>query len=77
MALETASEVSWFAKLHAQAVDSEAFQDFLANIGATALNLSGDEAAAYLQRWQSITAWAMYEAGSLEESPELLGIAKP
>lgn len=62
---------------YAQAVGSDAFQDFLANIGATVLNLSGDEAEAYLKRWQSITAWAMYEANSLEDSPEILGIAKP
>lgn len=62
---------------YAQAVESEGFQNFLVNIGATSLNLSGEEAEAYLQRWQSITAWAMYEAGSLEESPRMFGISHP
>ncbi|GHE22212.1 tripartite tricarboxylate transporter substrate binding protein [Halomonas urumqiensis] len=62
---------------YAEAVESGEFQAFLDNVGATPLNLSGEEAREYLQRWQSITAWAMYEAGSLDQSPEVLGIRRP
>lgn len=62
---------------YAEAVETEGFQAFLDNVGAMPLNLSGEEAQEYLGRWQSITAWAMYEAGSLERSPEELAIRRP
>ncbi|WP_431025105.1 tripartite tricarboxylate transporter substrate binding protein [Halomonas sp. H5] len=62
---------------YAEAVESEEFQAFLDNVGATSLNLSGEAAREYLQRWQSVTAWAMYESGSLERSPEEFSIARP
>ncbi|MFG6137836.1 Bug family tripartite tricarboxylate transporter substrate binding protein [Halomonas sp. B23F22_10] len=62
---------------YAQAVDSEDFQTFLANFGGQPLNLRGDEAKAYLDNWQSVTAWSMYDAGAVETSPEALGIPRP
>ncbi|GGX99516.1 C4-dicarboxylate ABC transporter substrate-binding protein [Litchfieldella qijiaojingensis] len=60
-----------------QAVNNEEFQDFLRNFGAEPLNLNGDEAQQYLDNWQSVTAWSMYEAGAVETSPEKLGIPRP
>lgn len=60
-----------------QAVANDDFQTFLANFGAEPLNLTGDEAEQYLSNWQSVTAWSMFEAGSVETSPEELGIARP
>lgn len=62
---------------YAEAVETEGFQRFLENVGATPLSLSGEAAQEYLQRWQSITAWAMYEAGSLDQSPEEFAIRRP
>lgn len=62
-----------------QAVANEEFQEFLRNFGAEPLNLNGEDAEQYLDNWQSVTAWAMYEAdaGTLEASPEELGIPRP
>ncbi|WP_280547725.1 MULTISPECIES: hypothetical protein [unclassified Halomonas] len=62
-----------------QAVANEQFQEFLSNFGAEPLNLNGEEAEQYLDNWQSVTAWAMYEADAetLETTPEALGIPRP
>lgn len=59
------------------AVDNEQFQTFLDNFGAEPLNLSGEEAQQYLDNWQSVTGWSMFEAGSVEVSPEELSIPRP
>lgn len=60
-----------------KAVDDADFQDFLKKNGATSLNLQGEEAQQFLDRWQSVTAWAMQDAGSAKVAPDTLGIAKP
>ncbi|WP_163575170.1 Bug family tripartite tricarboxylate transporter substrate binding protein [Halomonas faecis] len=62
-----------------EAVANEEFQEFLQNFGAEALNLTGEEAEQYLDNWQSVTAWSMYEADAdiLEATPEELGIPRP
>ncbi|WP_302140494.1 tripartite tricarboxylate transporter substrate binding protein [Halomonas alkalicola] len=60
-----------------QAVASEGFQEFLENFGGVTLNLSGEEAQQYLDNWQSVTAWSMYEAEAVDTSPEELGIPRP
>jgi tripartite-type tricarboxylate transporter receptor subunit TctC len=62
-----------------QAVASDGFQEFLVNFGGQPLNLRGEEAQAYLDNWQSVTAWAMYDAEAeiVEVSPEELGIPRP
>ncbi|WP_111414975.1 tripartite tricarboxylate transporter substrate binding protein [Billgrantia lactosivorans] len=62
-----------------EAVASDEFQEFLESYGAESLNLNGDEAQEYLDSWQSVTAWSMYEADaeSLETTPEELGIPRP
>lgn len=60
-----------------QAVASEGFQEFLANFGGESLNLNGEEAEQYLDNWQSVTAWSMFEADAVETSPEELGIPRP
>ncbi len=60
-----------------QAVASEGFQEFLENFGGVTLNLSGEEAQQYLDNWQSVTAWSMYEAEVVDTSPEELGIPRP
>lgn len=61
----------------AKVVGGEAGQQTLKRLGATPLNLQGAEAKAYLDRWQSVTAWSIYNAGAATTSPESLGIAKP
>jgi tripartite-type tricarboxylate transporter receptor subunit TctC len=60
-----------------QAVASPEFQQFLVNYGAGSLNLSGQEAEAFLKRWQSVTAWSIYRAGGAKTAPTELGIPQP
>ncbi|WP_240618405.1 Bug family tripartite tricarboxylate transporter substrate binding protein [Halomonas heilongjiangensis] len=62
---------------YAEAIAQDEFQAFLTRNGATSLNLQGEEAAEFLSRWQSVTAWAMEDAGSAKVSPESLGIPRP
>ncbi|WP_416138915.1 tripartite tricarboxylate transporter substrate binding protein [Halomonas sp. HK25] len=62
---------------YAEAIAHEDFQAFLDRNGATSLNLQGEEAQDFLSRWQSVTSWAMEDAGSAKVSPETLGIPRP
>jgi len=53
------------------------FQNFIADFGAVMMNISGDEADAFLKKWQSVSTWLLYDAGAAKVSPETLGIPKP
>lgn len=55
----------------------EKFQKFIADFGAVMMNISGDEADAFLKKWQSVSTWLLHDAGSTKVSPEELGIPKP
>lgn len=69
--------VATLSEAFQQGVANEKFQAFLSQNGAKALNLQGEEAKQYLDRWQSITAWALESAGTAKVSPQKLGIPKP
>jgi tripartite-type tricarboxylate transporter receptor subunit TctC len=56
---------------------SEAFTTLMGNAGNIMMNISGDQADAFLRRWQSVTAWTMQEAGAARRSPEEFGIPRP
>jgi tripartite-type tricarboxylate transporter receptor subunit TctC len=58
-------------------VEAPKFQEFLANFGTVSMNISGDEAYAFLNHWQSVTAWLLQDAGAANVSPATLGIPKP
>lgn len=53
------------------------FLEFLKDFGAVPMNISGEEADAFLQKWQSVTNWMYQYAGAAKVSPETLGIPKP
>jgi len=53
------------------------FQEFLKDFGAVPMNISGEEADAFLQKWQSVTNWMYEYAGATKVYPETLGIPKP
>ena len=57
--------------------DSEQFQKVLTDRGYAPMNISGEEADAFLRRWQSTTAWVVYDAGIANNSPDQFGIARP
>ena len=53
------------------------FQSFLKDFGTVSMNISGEEADAFLKKWQSVTNWMYEYAGATKVSPGKLGIPKP
>ncbi|OLP42531.1 Bug family tripartite tricarboxylate transporter substrate binding protein [Rhizobium oryziradicis] len=53
------------------------FQKLLKDRGYVSMNISGDEATSFLKKWQSTTAWVVYDNGMGKKSPEEFGIPKP
>jgi len=60
-----------------QAAAEPKFQNFVSDFGAVMMNIHGDEADAFLKKWQSVSTWLLYDAGSTKVSPAELGIPKP
>jgi len=60
-----------------EAVATAQFREMTANAGNILMNIAGEEADAFLRRWQSVTAWTMQEAGAAKRSPEEFGIPRP
>ncbi len=61
-----------------KAANEDTFVEFCANLGLEKLALTGEEANAFLKKWQSTTAWALYEAGATgDRSPADFGIERP
>lgn len=68
------------AKLEAAfhtAAKSENFKTLMANKGNVIMDISGEEAIAFLKKWQQVTAWVLQDTGAAKVSPEKLGIARP
>ena len=62
---------------YAEAAEGEDFQQLLDNRGFASMNISGQEAQDFLDRWQSTTTWLIHEAGLTKASPEEFGIPRP
>lgn len=60
-----------------EAAEQPGFLELMTNRAFTLMNISGAEAQAFLDEWQSTTAWLMQDAGLTKASPEEFGIAKP
>ena len=60
-----------------KAAESEAFVTVMENRGNVIMNISGDEAADFLKKWQQVTAWVLQDTGAAKVNPETLGIARP
>jgi len=68
------------AKLTAAYAAGAAHPDFQALMdqrGFKLMNISGDEAVAFLKKWQSVTSWIVWDAGAAKKSPEQFGIPRP
>ncbi len=68
------------AKLQAAYAEGAKNPDFIQlmdNRGFTMMAISGDEADAFLTKWQQGTAWLLQDAGLAKNSPEEFGIARP
>lgn len=57
--------------------EAESFTTLMANRGNVVMNISGDEADAFLKQWQAVTTWVLHDSGATKRSPEELGIARP
>lgn len=53
------------------------FVQLMEDRGFTLMGISGDEAEAFLTKWQQGTAWLLHDAGFTKASPEDFGIARP
>lgn len=53
------------------------FVQLMKDRGFTLMAISGDEADAFLTKWQQGTAWLLQDAGLTKASPEDFGIARP
>lgn len=58
------------------AADSPEFRNVLKQRGLSALNLTGDKATEYLDRFRSVASWLVYENGIAKKSPEEFDIPK-
>ncbi|SMX48586.1 tripartite tricarboxylate transporter substrate binding protein [Maliponia aquimaris] len=68
------------AKLAAAYAEGAQHPDFVAlmdNRGFQLMGISGDEAQAFLSKWQQGTTWLLQDAGLTKASPEDFGIARP
>jgi tripartite-type tricarboxylate transporter receptor subunit TctC len=62
---------------YAAAAQSPDFVTLMENRGNVVMNISGDEADAFLTKWQQVTAWVLQDTGAAVVSPETLGIPRP
>lgn len=61
----------------ATASQSEQYIALMENKGNVLMDLSGDEASAFLSKWQQVTSWVLQDTGAAKISPEKLGIKRP
>ncbi len=58
-------------------VEHPDFKSLMEKRGFSIMNISGDEASAFLAKWQSVTSWIVFDAGIAKKSPEEFGIPRP
>tara|TARA_B100000678_G_scaffold291212_1_gene306870 strand:+ start:1473 stop:2423 length:951 start_codon:yes stop_codon:yes gene_type:complete len=60
------------------AIGNPQFVDLYNNkLGGVTLNLRGEEAREYIDDWQALTSWLLYDVGAAKVSPDEVGIARP
>ena len=69
--------VSKLTEAFAVAATNPDFASLMEPRGFTLTSLSGDEAEAFLSKWQQGTTWLLQDAGMTKSSPEAFGIARP
>ncbi len=62
---------------YAKGLSDPKAQEFIKNFGSIYMGISGAEAEAFLNKWQSTTTWLLQDAGTTKFSPEKFGIPKP
>jgi tripartite-type tricarboxylate transporter receptor subunit TctC len=69
--------VAKLSEAYAAGAQNQDFLDLMEGRGFTLMNISGEEAEAFLTKWQQGTAWLLQDAGLTKSSPEEFGIARP
>jgi len=69
--------VSKLTAAYATGAQHPDFVELMNNRGFTMMGISGDEAQAFLSKWQQGTTWLLQDAGLTKASPEKFGIARP
>ena len=62
---------------YSTAAQNPDFVQLMDDRGFTLMGIGGDEADAFLTKWQQGTAWLLQDAGLTKASPEEFGIARP
>lgn len=60
-----------------KAANDDRFKEFAKNSGGILINLTGDEAKAYLKKFESTANWLIQDAGGAKKSPADFGIPRP
>ncbi|SEG41434.1 Tripartite-type tricarboxylate transporter, receptor component TctC [Thalassococcus halodurans] len=69
--------VAKLSAAYAEGAKNPEFIELMEGRGFTLMGISGDEAEAFLSKWQQGTAWLLQDAGLTKASPEEFGIARP
>ena len=57
--------------------EDETYRTLMENRGNVVMDLSGNEAREFLERWQRVTSWVMQDTGAAKVDPASLGIERP
>ncbi len=68
--------VAKLQKAFVEAAADPRFKEFCANFGVVPMGIGGKEATDFLERWQSVTAWLLADAGAAKADPASLGIKR-
>lgn len=71
------AEKATLVEAFASAAQDPGFVELMENRGNVVMNISGDEAAEFLTKWQQVTTWVLQDTGAAKVSPEELGISRP
>lgn len=63
-------------KAFVEAANDPRFKEFCANFGVVPMGIGGPAAIEFLERWQSVTAWLLADAGAAKADPAALGIKR-
>lgn len=56
--------------------EEEQYQNFLKAAAILPMGISGEEAKEFLDNWQRVSTWLLYDAGGAKVSPDTLGIER-
>lgn len=69
--------VATLSAAYSEGAQNPEFVEMMEARGFTLMGISGEEAEAFLTKWQQGTAWLLQDAGLAKTSPEEFGIARP